>query len=187
MDDRIPGPSLQYAFWNKRELADFPFDFEHVTRPLRYVVYSLHDIGRPQMSTCKIVFFIGAHLEGCVKDLCGETKYQQPVSFRTAWGHMPLGTLVKIPWFGKSLRRSLCHAITKFHRLDWHPANHDFTNNGSPDPLTIFPDAVCSCFLARGSRGSSTTGHGTTGSLDASGRGGVARLPGIPWWNRLNG
>ena len=101
------------------------------------------------MSTCKIVFFIGAHLEGCVKDLCGETKYQQPVSFRTAWGHMPLGTLVKIPWFGKSLRRSLCHAITKFHRLDWHPANHDFTNNGSPDPLTIFPDAVCSCFLAR--------------------------------------
>ena len=151
VDENIPGPGLQYAFWHEGNLADYPFDceFERVTRPLRYVVYSLRVIGTPNMSTRAIVQHIGAHLEGGVKDLCGVTTYNQPVSFRTAWGYMPLGALVKNPFLRRRLGKDLCHAITQFCRLAWNPAKHKFTNNGFPDPMIPFADAVCSYFLAR--------------------------------------
>ena len=138
----------------------FDFEFERVLRPLRYVVYGLHAVGTPYMSTREIVFTIGCHLEGCVKDLCGVTNYNQPVSLRTAWGHLPLGALVsrKNPWYSWLSRRlggrDGCRAIASFCQLVWNPAKHDYHkydphNHRSPDPMIPFADAVAGYFLAR--------------------------------------
>ena len=162
VDEQIPGPGLQYASWQDGQLADYPFDYgiEQVVRPLRYVVYGLHDIGTPYMSTREIIFAIGCHLEGCVKDLCGVTKIGQPVSLRTVWGHLPLGALVnkKTPWYPWLSRRlggkDVCRAIASFCRLLWNPAKHDYhkdnhRNRRSPDPMIPFADAVAGYFLAR--------------------------------------
>ena len=151
VDKRIPGPGLQYAFWRGGKLLGYPFstEFELIVRPLRYVVYSVHFIGTQYMSTRDIVQDVGAHLEGCVKDFYGVTQYNQPISIRTSLGHLPLGALASNPWAQKSLGRPLCRAITKFCRLAWNPAKHDFRNSGSLDPMIPFPDAVCSYFLAR--------------------------------------
>ena len=119
VDEQIPGPGLQYAYWQDGQLVDYPFSFgfEQVVRPLRYVVYGLHDIGTPYMSTREIVFAIGCHLEGCVKDLCGVTKYNQP-KFRTAF--QPLGGLVKgHPFVLQRLGKDARRAITSFCLLGW--------------------------------------------------------------------
>ena len=170
VDNRIPGPGLQYAYWRKGELADYPFDyeFECIVRPLRYVVYSVHDIGTPYMSTRQIVYCIGAHLEGCVKDLCGTTRYRQPGSFRTGLGILSLGSLARnvvgqetprgfpvsrhypvLPAFLESVQTRV---------REWRLARTD--------------DSLCRCDLQLllGPRlGSpSTTGHGTTGAFGAS-------------------
>lgn len=162
VDERIPGPGLQYAYWKDGQLVDYPFDFEfeRVLRPLRYVVYGLHAVGTPYMSTREIVFTVGCHLEGCVKDLCGVTKYRQPVSLRTVWGHLPLGALVRrknpwYPWLSRRLGgRDVCRAIASFCQLVWNPAKHDYHkydphNRRSPDPMIPFADAVAGYFLAR--------------------------------------
>ena len=151
VDQRIPGPGLQYAFWQEGQLVGYPFsaEFERIVRPLRYVVYSVHNIGTSYLSTRDIVQDIGAHLEGCVKDLHGVTQYNQTISIRTCPGFLPLGALVKNPWVRKKLGGPLCRTITQFCRLAWNPSKHDFTNNGSPDPMISFADAVCSYFLAR--------------------------------------
>lgn len=151
VDQQIPGPGLQYAYWMQGELRDYPFsyEFERVLRPLRYVVYHLHDIGTPYMSTREIVFAIGCHLEGCVKDLCEVTKFSQPESFRTGWGRRSLGQLVKKRQLRKCLGEDLCCAITSFCDLAWNRAKHDYCNRGSPDPMIPFADAVASYFLAR--------------------------------------
>ena len=149
VDEQIPGPGLQYAYWQDGQLVDYPFSFgfEQVVRPLRYVVYGLHDIGTPYMSTREIVFAIGCHLEGCVKDLCGVTKYNQP-KFRTAF--QPLGGLVKgHPFVLQRLGKDARRAITSFCRLLWNPAKHDYYNRGSRDPMIPFADAVAGYFLAR--------------------------------------
>ena len=157
VDERIPGPGLQYAYWKQGELRGYPFDYgiEQVARPLRYVVYGLHDIGTPYMSTRGIVFAIGCHLEGCVKDLCGVTKYNQPVSLRTVWGHLPLGALVSKknpwhPWLRHRLGKDACRAIASFCRLLWNPAKHKYeTRHQSSGPMIPFADAVAGYFLAR--------------------------------------
>ncbi len=154
VDERIPGPGLQYAYWKQGELRGYPFDYgiEQVARPLRYVVYGLHDIGTPYMSTRGIVFAIGCHLEGCVKDLCGVTKYSQP-KYRT--GFLPLGRLVKHhPLVRLRLGKDVRGAVTTFCRLLWNPAKHDYHlsnrhNRRSPDPMIPFADAVAGYFLAR--------------------------------------
>ena len=154
VDQRIPGPGLQYAYWMQGELRDYPFDYgiEQVVRPLRYVVYGLHAVGTPYMSTREIVFAIGCHLEGCVKDLCGVTKYSQPM-YRTAF--MPLGRLVKHhPLVRQRLGKDVCKAISSFCQLLWNPAKHDYHkinrhNRRSPDPMIPFADAVAGYFLAR--------------------------------------
>ena len=157
VDERIPGPGLQYAYWMQGKLRDYPFDYgiERVVRPLRYVVYGLRDIGTPYMNTRLIVSSIGGHLEGCVKDLCGVTTFNQPMTFRRWWVHRPLGTLVskKNPtnlWLRQRLGKDVCGAITTFCRLLWNPAKHDYeTPHGSPDPMIPFADAVAGYFLAR--------------------------------------
>lgn len=111
-------------------------------------MYGLHDIGTPYMSTREIVFAIGAHLEGCVKDLCGVTKCSQP-EYRTAF--MPLGGLVKRhPFVLQRLGKDVRSAIISFCRLLWNPAKHKYeTRHGSPDPMIPFADAVAGYFLAR--------------------------------------
>ena len=160
VDERIPGPGLQYAYWMQGELRDYPFDyeFEQVLRPLRYVVYvvyGLHDAHKPSRRTRELVSVIGGHLEGCVKDLCGVTKINQPMIFRRWWVHRPLGTLVskKNPmnlWLRQRLGKKLCRAITSFCQLLWNPAKHKYeTRPPSSDPMIPFADAVAGYFLAR--------------------------------------
>ena len=156
VDEQIQGPGLQHAYWIQGELRGYPFDYgiEQVVRPLRYVVYGLRDIGTPYMSTREIVFAIGCHLEGCVKDLCGVTKYSQPENFRTAWGKMSLGKLMLAPWIRHRLGKDVCGAVMTFCRLLWNPAKHDYHksnrhNRRSPDPMIPFADAVPGYFLAR--------------------------------------
>ena len=153
VDEQIPGPGLQYAYWMQGELRDYPFDYEieQVVRPLRYVVYGLHAIGTPYMSTREIVFAIGGHLEGCVNDLCGVTKFDQP-KFRTVF--LPLGGLVHLPLVQQRLDKDVRRAITSFCQLLWNPAKHDYHkdnrhNRRSPDPMIPFADAVAGYFLAR--------------------------------------
>ncbi len=154
VDEQIPGPGLQFAYWKDGQLADYPFDYgiEQVVRPLRYVVYGLHAIGTPYMSTREIVSSIGGHLEGCVKDLCGVTKFDQP-QFRTAF--LSLGGLVKHhPLVCQRLDKDVRRAITSFCRLLWNPAKHVYHkdnrhNRRSPDPMIPFADAVAGYFLAR--------------------------------------
>ena len=153
VDERIPGPGLQYAYWKQGHSPDYPFDyeFEQVLRPLRYVVYvvyGLHDAHKPSRRTRELVSVIGGHLEGCVKDLCGVTRINQPM-FRTAF--LPLGGLVKRhPVVRQRLGKDVCGAITTFCRLLWNPAKHDYeTPHGSPDPMIPFADAVAGYFLAR--------------------------------------
>ena len=152
VDQQIPGPGLQYAYWKQGHGPDYPFDyeFEQVLRPLRYVVYvvyGLHDVHKPSRRTRELVSMIGSHLEGCVKDLCGVTKCGQP-EFRTAF--LPLGGLVKRhPLVRQRLGKDVCRAITSFCQLLWNPAKHDFFNQGSPDPMIPFADAVAGYFLAR--------------------------------------
>ena len=150
VDERIPGPGLQYAYRKQGELRGYPFDYgiEQVARPLRHVVYGLRDIGTPYMSTREIVFTIGGHLEGCVKDLCGVTRINQPM-YRT--GFLPLGGLVKYhPFVRQRLGRDVRGAITTFCRLLWNPANPGIDlRHPSPDPMIPFADAVAGYFLAR--------------------------------------
>ena len=153
VDQQIPGPGLQYAYWKHGHLPDYPFDyeFEQVLRPLRYVVYvvyGLHDVHKPSRRTRELVSMIGGHLEGCVKDLCGVTKCSQPM-YRTAF--MPLGGLVKRhPFVRQRLGKDVRSAITSFCRLLWNPAKHKYeTRDGSPDPMIPFADAVAGYFLAR--------------------------------------
>ena len=154
VDEQIPGSGLQYAYWMQGELRDYPFDYgiEQVVRPLRYVVYGLHAIGTPYMNTREIVFAIGGHLAGCVNDLCGVSKFDQP-KFRTAF--LTLGELVKYhPLVRRRLGKDVCRAITSFCRLLWNPAKHVYHkdtrhNRRSPDPMIPFADAVAGYFLAR--------------------------------------
>ena len=150
VDEQIQGPGLQHAYWIQGELRDYPFDYgiEQVVRPLRYVVYGLRDIGTPYMSTREIVFAIGCHLEGCVKDLCGVTKCSQP-EYRTAF--QPLSKLVKRhPVVRQRLGKDVRGAITTFCQLLWNPAKHDYeTRHQFPDPMIPFADAVAGYFLAR--------------------------------------
>ena len=154
VDQRIAGPGLQYAYWKDGELRDYPFDYgiEQVVRPLRYVVYGLHAVGTPYMNTREIIFTIGGHLEGCVKDLCGVTKFSQPM-YRTAF--MPLGRLVRHhPFVRQRLGKEARSAIASFCRLLWNPAKHDYHNinrhkRRTSDPMIPFADAVAGYFLAR--------------------------------------
>ena len=148
VDERIPGPGLQYAYWKPGYLPDYPFDheFEQVLRPLRYVVHFVYGLFPPG-HTRAFVADSGGHLEGCVKDLCGVTRINQP-KFRTAF--MPLGGLVKRhPFVRQRLGQDACDAITTFCQLLWNPAKHDYCNRGSPDPMIPFADAVAGYFLAR--------------------------------------
>lgn len=150
VDEQIAGPGLQYAYWKDGQLVDYPFSygFEQVLRPLRYVVYGLHAVGTPYISTRLIVYSIGGHLEGCVKDLCGVTKCSQP-AYRTAF--LTLGGLVKHhPFVRQRLGKDVRSAITSFCRLLWNPAKHKYeTRDGSPNPMIPFADTVAGYFLAR--------------------------------------
>ena len=149
VDERIPGPGLQYAYWKQGHSPNYPFDyeFEQVLRPLRYVVHFVYGLFPPG-HTRALVADSGGHLEGCVKDLCGVTRINQP-KFRTAF--LPLGGLVKRhPVVRQRLGKDVCGAITTFCRLLWNPAKHDYeTPHGSPDPMIPFADAVAGYFLAR--------------------------------------
>ena len=150
VDQRICGPGLQFASWRDGQLAGYPntLEFECITRPLVYVMHSLWDIGTPFLKTRSIVFFIGAHLEGCVKDIHGVTGINQTV-LPTNPGRRPLDRLVKSRQVEKLLGKNLCDDITCFCQLLWNPAKHDYFNQGSPDPKIPFADAVAGYFLAR--------------------------------------
>ena len=152
VDNEIRGPSLKHAYWRDGQLIGYPntLEFEIITRPLVYVVYGLRDIGTPYLSTRQIVLHIGAHLEGCVKELHGVTQVNQTMSLRSLPGFWPLGKLVKrSPWVRQRLGKLLCDDIVQFCRLAWNPAKHEYRNNGSPDPMIPFADAVGYYFLAR--------------------------------------
>ena len=114
------------------------------------MVQDLQQIGTPFLRTRHIVQDIGAHLEGCVKELHGVTQINQTVSPRTSLGFLPLGALAKgSPWVRKRLGNTLCRDIVQFCQLAWNHAKHEYRNNGSPDPMIPFADAVGCYFLAR--------------------------------------
>ena len=104
--------------------------------------------GTPYLRTREMVFAMGVHLEGCVKDLCGVTGYGQPESFRTGFGFLPLGRLVQTSGVKKRLGKSLCDILAWFCQRYWNPAKHDYPS-GSPDPMITLADAVGCYFLAR--------------------------------------
>ena len=141
VDNEIRGLGLKYAYWREGKLIGYPntLEFEIITRPLVYVVQNLQQIGTPFLSTRHIVQDIGAHLEGCVKELHGVTQINQTASLRTSLGFLPLGALAKRdPWVRKRLGNTLCRDIVQFCQLAWNPAKHEYRNNGSPDPMIPF-------------------------------------------------
>ena len=139
-DMEIPGAGTHHSVFVDDNNYVYPFDadFEAVIRPLRY---SLAEIGGAYAHSTSARFAVqtaAAHLESCLKALCGHEHKQKS-----------LGALLHT-WEAKSLLDSdIRDAMIGFTKQAANPAKHDYASADGPIPLFSFADTVYSHFLAR--------------------------------------
>lgn len=139
-DMAIPGAGTHHSISVDDNNYIYPFDaeFEAVIRPLRY---SLAEIGGAYANSTSARFAVqtaAAHLEGCLKALCGRRHMRKP-----------LGALLQTREANTLLNTYIRDAMIGFANQAANPAKHDYANADGPIPLFSFADAVYAHFLAR--------------------------------------
>ena len=139
-DREIPGAGAHHSVFVDDNHYVYPFDaeFEAVIRPLRY---SLAEIGGAYANSTSARFAVqtaAAHLEGCLKALCGRRHLRKP-----------LGALLRTREVRTLLDGELRDAMIRFTEQAANPAKHDYANSDGPIPLFSPADAVYAHFLAR--------------------------------------
>lgn len=139
-DMSIPGAGTHHSVFVDDNNYVYPFDaeFEAVIRPLRY---SLAEIGGAYAHSTSARFAVqtaAAHLEGCLKALCGPRYIRRP-----------LGALLHTREAKTLLESDIRDAMAGFTEQAANPAKHEYANTDGPIPLFSFADTIYAHFLAR--------------------------------------